>query len=547
MEKVKQFSFEMPPAPIPETEVQENIDTDILVAGAGPAGLAAAVSAAESGARVVLLEKYYRIAAPGGPGAPFIDSKLQKAREKNQADSARTPSPSLQLGPGSGYPGVSPPMPGGGGPPPGVPVLPPDRASQLNKAEIIRGLYEVSEGRADNRLIRMWADQSGSVADWLIDMAKAAGVYVHVGKLSHMFTRTPDLQLHLNRTPVGTGEADDDRGGELVLLNMLADRARQLGVDIRLKTTALRLIRPDNQGRVTGLLSRLEKGRYLQCNTRHAVILCTGDYGRDEDMLEKYCPWAQGTPKLMLETVTGDGHKMGLWVGAAMEEAPHCPMLHFNSTNETPVVHFRPVGMINRGDFLYVNKVGERIANEAESHEVLANLVLRQPGKTFWQVFDERSVTEENRADVDNCLQSGAVLKADTLESLASRFGAKAEVFTATVARYNELVRLGQDLDFGKNPRQLGIGIKRPPYYVCESPPDLLCVMGGLKRDAEGQVLDQKNEVIPGLYAAGNIAGGFWGDTYPMHFLGGISRSHALVFGRMAGLHAVKSKNTWRK
>ena len=82
------------------------------------------------------------------------------------------------------------------------------------------------------------------------------------------------------------------------------------------------------------------------------------------------------------------------------------------------------------------------------------------------------------------------------------------------------------------------IPVDQPPFYVCESPPDLLAVMGGFKRTAGGQVLDAGMKVIPGLYAAGNITGSFWGDTYPMGFLGGVSRSHALVFGRLAGLHA---------
>ena len=157
----------------------------------------------------------------------------------------------------------------------------------------------------------------------------------------------------------------------------------------------------------------------MQFKTSKGVILCTGDYGMDDEMIEKYCPWALGVPKLMLETVTGDGLKMGLWIGAAIEEAPHCAMLHFNSTNEKPVVHFRPVGMMGRGWFLYVEQAGERIANEGLSDEYLANIVLRQPGKSFFQVFDARWVTDQNRADVENALTTGAVLKAGTLEELA--------------------------------------------------------------------------------------------------------------------------------
>ena len=153
------------------------------------------------------------------------------------------------------------------------------------------------------------------------------------------------------------GCTQDD--GELCLLNMMADKGRQSGIEIRTSTRGVRLVRPGMQGRVTGLIAKNDGG-YVQFNARKGIILCTGDYGMDDEMLEKYCPWVLGLPKLMLDTMTGDGLKMGLWVGAAVEEAPHCAMLHFNSTNEEPVIHYRPVGMMNRALFLYVNKLGER-------------------------------------------------------------------------------------------------------------------------------------------------------------------------------------------
>ena len=77
-----------------------------------------------------------------------------------------------------------------------------------------------------------------------------------------------------------------------------------------------------------------------------------------------------------------------------------------------------------------------------------------------------------------------------------------------------------------------------PPYYVCESPPNLLVCMGGPKIDEYGRVLDTDFEPIPGLYAAGNVAGGFWGDSYPMSILSGVARGVATTFGRIAGRHA---------
>jgi fumarate reductase flavoprotein subunit len=542
------YNFEAPPSPIPESEIVEVVAADIVVAGAGPSGLAAAVSAAQAGAAVVLVEKFHSISAPGGPGAPFIDSRLQKERAQRGKEA---PSPNARMMPP--MPVDLPPLPGAMGPPAEMPtgpppvglppVGPPVGVSECGpvptKEEMVQGLWKASAGRADERLIKLWADKSGEVADWLVDMANEQGIDVMVGRFSHMFCKPGCSPFCLNRTPVGCTQDD----GELCLLSMMAEKGRQLGVDIRTSTRAVRLIRPGNQGRVTGLIASRTDGGYVRLSAKKAVILCTGDYGMDDEMIERYCPWVLGLPKLMLETVSGDGHKMGLWAGAVIEEAPHCAVLHFNSTNEKPVVHFRPVGMMNRGCFLYVNKRGERIVNEACSDELLANIVLRQPGKAFWQVFDARSVSDDNRRDVEEGLESGAVLKADTIEALAPQFGANPRVLRATVDRYNELVRSGQDPDFGKKPEFLTMALDQPPFYACESPPDLLCVMGGLIRNGHGQVLDKNYEVIPGLYAAGNIAGGFWGDTYPMGFLGGIARSHALVFGRLAGLHAASNNS----
>jgi fumarate reductase flavoprotein subunit len=156
-------------------------------------------------------------------------------------------------------------------------------------------------------------------------------------------------------------------------------------------------------------------------------------------------------------------------------------------------------------------------------------------------VFDSKSVDDSNCADVDRCVLTKAVLKGDTIEELAGQLGADPDVLKASIDRYNELVALGEDLDFGKDSAHMTTPVDTPPYYVCESPPDLLCAMGGVLRNADCEVLDDEYKPIPGLYVAGNIASSFWGDTYPMGFLGGIARSHALVFGQLAGIRVAES------
>jgi fumarate reductase flavoprotein subunit len=124
---------------------------------------------------------------------------------------------------------------------------------------------------------------------------------------------------------------------------MIAKTATKHGCDIRCGHAAERLIREDS-GRVTGVIAKRQDGSYVRVNAAKAVIIATGDYGMDDEMLEEYCPWVLGVPKLMLPTVTGDA--WGQRVGAKIEDGPHCAMLHFNSTNETPVVHWRPIGMM---------------------------------------------------------------------------------------------------------------------------------------------------------------------------------------------------------
>jgi fumarate reductase flavoprotein subunit len=266
---------------------------------------------------------------------------------------------------------------------------------------------------------------------------------------------------------------------------------------------------------------------------------------------------------------------MALWVGAAIEDEPHCPVIHFISTNAKPPRMNRPLGMggmplgkmppggappggaqssgampgmmpptgfpMGEKSFLYVNKYGERFTNETVAQEHLATIVLRQPGHTMWQILDAKAITSRNKTAADKALTTGEVISGDTLEALAAKFGADPSKFKATVSRYNEIVKTGNDPDFGIAPQNLGNTLDTAPFYACESPPDLLVCMGGIVTNTDMQVLDINKNIIPGLYAAGNLTGGFWGDSYPMSVFPGLARGKALTFGRLAGLHAAKT------
>ena len=182
------YSFEIPPAPIPESDIREVVETDIVVVGAGPAGLAAAASAAEQGAKVVLLEAFHSISAPGGPGAPFVGSTMQRERDARQSSPAGPPGgkPPLQA---AFAPPVMPGMPigpgGPGGPPPGLTMPGHGENGPIpTKEEMVEGLWKASACRADERLIKLWADKSGEVADWLCQMADEQDIDVILERAS---------------------------------------------------------------------------------------------------------------------------------------------------------------------------------------------------------------------------------------------------------------------------------------------------------------------------------------------------------------------------
>jgi fumarate reductase flavoprotein subunit len=145
------------------------------------------------------------------------------------------------------------------------------------------------------------------------------------------------------------------------------------------------------------------------------------------------------------------------------------------------------------------------------------------------------------KASFDKALEAGkTIFKGDTLEELAGKIGVPADAFKATVDRYNELAKKGMDEDYGKTGEML-TAIDQAPFYAATNPLMLLVVLGGLKVNTDLQVLDTENKVIPGLYASGNVSGGFLSNDYPV-IVPGLSHSRAWTFGRIAGQKAAAEK-----
>lgn len=212
--KIEKWQFEPAPPPIPEKDIREVAHTDVVVAGGGISGLCAALSAEEAGARVVLLEKGDTCHARGH-GNAALGSKLQK-----------------------------------------------EQGIQFDRDEVITEIMRWGGYRQDQKLVSLWADNSGKVMDWLLDMASAAGIAVIPAKRTdaehpfHGYIKTFGL----------THEFYPD--GELTVLSLLEMKMRQVGINVQYETPAVRLIRK-GRGRVTGVIAQNRHG-YKQFNARQS-------------------------------------------------------------------------------------------------------------------------------------------------------------------------------------------------------------------------------------------------------------------------------------
>jgi fumarate reductase flavoprotein subunit len=507
-------SFLKAPAAIQDSEIKETVEVDIAVVGGGFSGLCAAISAAEEGAKVVLLEKTQNVNFRSYDyGA--VNAKVQ-----------------LEAG------------------------------TKMDPMQIAQELMRYGAYRADQRVVNQFAFNSGKANDWLVAMELEAGCTIkHLWTKEELVAPSSTLPAYPTLTfvmdPPESALADMPKGlyggpATYATIYTLLKNAEKHNIKIYYKTPGAQLIRKDNTGRVTGVIGKAEDGKYIRFNTKKGVILCAGDYGHNEEMLKYYIPTAQYVNKISYPGTynTGDGQQMGLWIGAAIDEGPHTAMYFdkafVDNAKENP-------DALVRQPWLSVNMKGERFGNEDLVFGYLVNSSRQQKDHCKWTIWDDKWTEEapsfhqtackemkfhHDPKDVERYIESGLVKKANSLDELADLMSIPKEQFLATVKRYNELAEKGRDEDFGK-PSLFMKPLVKAPFYACKMGSSMLVTLGGLQINDKMQVLDTEKEVIPGLYAAGNNSGCFYGNDYPTAIPGN-SHGRAYTFGYLAGKNAVK-------
>lgn len=504
--------FMQPPEPIDDSEIRETVNTDVVVCGAGMAGLCAAIAAAQAGAKVVLLEK--------GDFTGFRGMEYGAIGSRNQK----------QIG------------------------------IEIDRDEAVNEILRWGGYKADQRVVSLWADHSGETMDWIEDMGKEFGIGAKPVAIERQtivgtfFKYFPAVACEF--IPNEEALAQEPKMSfptQHALRYILENNIKKLGVDMRFKTPAEQLIRKD-QGRVTGVIAKGAEG-YIKFNTSKGVILCTGDYANDPEMLKTYIPSSQNIYGITYPNKqnTGDGHKMGLWVGAAMDDGPHAPM-YFDQGLDGMPPGYKPVPL-TRQPWLGINMLGERFANEDLPYGYVSNSMLKEPDSMKWVIWDAKWPEEVDRfgyivckemqpplhipEEIEKLVADGVILSADTVEELISKMKVPMDTCKATITRYNELAQMKKDLDFGKRADCLTT-IEKAPFYAARLATTLLVTLGGLQINDKLQVLDNERQVIPGLYAAGNTSGNFFFNDYPINVCG-VSHGRALTFGRLAGMSIVEN------
>lgn len=477
-------------APEPIAKVAETVECDVLVIGAGAAGTPAALSAAENGAKVVLLQKERTAMSHGNSAA------------------------GLNL----------------------------DKCDPAGIEHLISLVVKANQHRSHRELVSNWAYNSGEALHWCMDRIKSVD-----GPVSDDGNRQQTATLNINGfkldyvtaffgpKPFTTGDA----------MQSLAEVAAAKGVDIRYSTPARQLV-TDKSGAVTGAIAQREDGEYVQVNAKNGVIIATGDYSNDNEMVDYYIPDLHNFERKQ-NNQTGDGHKMGMWVGAAMEHIGHTKMLHDFDAG--------PASMCDMPFLAVADNTGKRFVDETVEMSLLNNYLRdgKHPG-WYSQVFDANYMTDAAdwkgklvdpeglrvympEEDVERkgvFADQVRTFKADTLEELAVKIGQDPATFVKTVENYNALCEAGADTEFGKDPKYL-IPVKQAPFYGIHRRMRCSTICAGLEVNGENQALTAEGEPIEGLYVIGNCAGNFYGGVdYPLDIYG-LSLGRCVTAGYVTG------------
>jgi fumarate reductase flavoprotein subunit len=398
-------------------------------------------------------------------------------------------------------------------------------------------MMEYSHWLANPHLVRAFINKSAETIDWLIEQ----GVAFHYVGAVHA---GGPLTWHVIQ---GLGKA---------MMKILQERYQAAGGQVLLETSGKSLIQEN--GKVVGMIAKDKSGETLRINAK-AVIIATGGYANNKEMLEQYFP---GFPEIsFIGNVgkEGDGIKMA-WAAGAAKEGLGIMQLYrlgipgYSLASHLNAAYGQPV--------LFVDRRGRRFMDESLiTNWPLAGNAAIKVGGIAYSIFDaallesykmigllvnpsaylttESKLTkfdEEFEKEMDS--RRGNVFIADSIPDLAKQIGVNPAVLSATIDENNRFAEMHKDPVFGKDARLLR-PISRAPFYAVKVQVRSLGTLGGVRINEKIEAVDEAGDAIPGLYVAGSDAGGLYGDSYDL-MMAGSTLGFAVNSGRMAAENALR-------
>ena len=263
------------------------------------------------------------------------------------------------------------------------------------------------------------------------------------------------------------------------------------------------------------------------------MILATGGFGANLDMVVQYKPELAGFMTTNAAGIQGQGILMATEIGAATVDMEQ---IQIHPTVQADTASLITEGLRGDGAIL-VNANGERFIDEVGTRDVVSAAEIAQPDSFSWLVVDQKMVDASSVIQGYGYITRGLMLQGDTYEALAAELGIPADAFAATMEKWNGFVAEKNDPDFGRT--SFAAPLDTAPFYAVKVTAGIHHTMGGLKIDSQTHVLNTEGQIIPGLFAAGEVTGGVHGGNR----LGGNAVADFVVFGRIAGEQAAASIN----
>ena len=488
------------------------VEADVVVVGAGGAGMTAAITAAGEGKSVVILESQPMVGgnsvrATGGMNAgktvyqdenefgesAGVEKTLKTAAEKyadNETITALAKTVSEQWAAYQANPtGYF------------------DSVELMELDTMIGG-----KGINDPELVETLCANSADAIDWLDEH----GITLHnVSSFGGASVKRIHRPVNAEGKTVSVGS---------YMIPLLQENCEKAGVKMMLDTTATEIL-TDANGAAVGVKATGASGETVTVNAK-AVVLASGGFGANLDMVVKYKPELKGFMTTNAPGIQGQGIEMAQAIGAATVDMDQ---IQIHPTVEANTAALITEGLRGDGAIL-INEEGQRFIDEVGTRDVVSAAEIAQTGSYSWLVVDQAMV--DASSVIQGYIKKGYTVTGATYEELGKAMGVDAAAFAETMEKWNGYVEAKNDPDFGRT--SFANPLNTAPYYAVKVTAGVHHTMGGLKINANTEVLNEKGEVIPGLFAAGEVTGGVHGANR----LGGNAVADFTVFGRIAGAAA---------